>query len=205
MIISDIVDIKAIEALIAQGTHKGKRDRTRAQIPDSMPLDQALRGVTTEYAEVPNVEMARYLYEHLVPVHGLESGLLPIMYAFNIPYQGNPELGDDYFFYTASDIVTNQSCKGHLPHEESEGRDLPRSKSPFIAFDEGKPEHEYFKNHLPVLIYYPWSQIRMPWCHETFDPSMFIDEVRQFWHDVIDDLKQQYNFQIKHDLVKEIR
>ncbi|MBU0616026.1 MAG: hypothetical protein KJ601_08110 [Nanoarchaeota archaeon] len=205
MQIGQLVDLQAIEALLAHGTNPKKRQSTRALIPDEMPLEQALRGVTEEYAGIPNEEMAKHLYERLVPVHYIETGLVPIIYAFNIRYHGSNQLIDDWMsFYRSSDIITMQSCSGHLENEQSTGRTVPWAKAPFIAFDHDRPELQRFQSYAAQVEDYPFPMIMMR-VNCVPDADSFVHQLREFWHNVIDDLNAYTPINIKHDLVDEIR
>ena len=214
MKVKDVVDFKKIkDRLSRQKNRKEARWISSRLAPKGNPdLSQILWEINCQkYIEASNEEMVSYLYNRLVRVHELERGMLPVIYAINKNFKK-----ENSFYlipngsYHSEDIITFQSCTGHLVGEPQTGKNMGTIKYPFIAF---VPEAEKNKRFNDL-----WNLCKKTeYHHKKYDEkahavgviarrTVFTGDVRQFWHDVID-LINEYNREsiLDHDLAEVIR
>lgn len=215
MKIFDVVDFDRIKNHLSRCTKKRAKATLERLLPDQdMTLDEALWGVDmSNYTDIPADVMTAQMYERLVPVHMLERGMLPVIYAFNSKgFRRNTYIQSghgDYLFST--DIITMMSCTGHRIGELQTGRDIGQVKSGFIEFylPPKAPKRQAKECGAVVNLFRDKSYLFYDGRTDTdklFQIELTDEGCREFWNDVIETIGE-YNSEVglKNSLVDEIR
>jgi hypothetical protein len=223
--LAEIVDFEEIKKRLKHQKHRSVVERTiEIVVPSEEVMAFSVQTLLNKrnyhkYTQFKDEEMVKFCYEHLIPVHHLEPGMLPVLYYLNRLFrQGDrsEELIEEEGIFHSYHVITMESCSGHLRDEVSAGRSTGGFKLPFINFYKSTPASITNKYHDFANLIIQWKifdfsyrdypAARMfPHKKELENENAFITGVREFWNTLINVINY-FNMQqsLNPDIVKEV-